>query len=51
LADQRESSEKDISEINNKLKLLLKVYEKSLMNFGVRLAPLPVDIGISDFME
>jgi hypothetical protein len=51
LADQREASGKDISEINNKLKLLFKEYEKSLMNFGVRPAPLPADIGISDFME
>jgi hypothetical protein len=41
----------DISGINNKLKLLFKEYEKSLMNFGVRPAPLPADIGISDFME
>jgi hypothetical protein len=51
LADQREASRKNISEINNKLKLLFKEYEKSLMNFGVRPAPLPIDIGISDFME
>jgi hypothetical protein len=51
LADQREASGKDISEINNKLKLLFKEYEKSLMNFGVRTAPLPADIGTSDFME
>jgi hypothetical protein len=51
LADQREASEKDISEIINKLKLLFKEYEKSLKNFGVRPAPLPADIGISDFME
>jgi hypothetical protein len=51
LADQREASGKNISEINNKLKLLFKEYEKSLMNFGVRPAPLPIDIGISDFIE
>jgi hypothetical protein len=51
LADQREASGKDISEINNKLKLLFKKYEKSLMNFGVRTAPLPADIGIPNFME
>jgi chromosome segregation ATPase len=49
LADQRETSGKNISEINNKLKLLFKEYEKSLMNFGVRPAPLPADLGISDF--
>jgi Rad3-related DNA helicase len=51
LADQRETSGRKFSEINNKLKLLFKEYEKSLKNFGVRPAPLPTDIGISDFME
>jgi hypothetical protein len=51
LADQREASGKNISEINNKLKLLFKEYEKSLKNFGVRPAPLPTDLEISDFME
>jgi DNA repair ATPase RecN len=51
LADERETSGKNISKINNKLKLLFKEYEKSLMNFGVRPAPLPANIGISDFME
>jgi hypothetical protein len=51
LADQREASGENISEINNKLKLLCKEYEKSLMNFGVRPAPLPANIEISDFME
>jgi hypothetical protein len=51
LSDQREISGRNISEINNKLKLLFKEYEKSLMNFGVRPAPLPADLGISDFME
>jgi chromosome segregation ATPase len=50
LADQKEASGKDISEIN-KLELLFKEYEKSLINLGVRPAPLPADIGISDFME
>jgi cell division septum initiation protein DivIVA len=33
LAEQREASGKDISEIINKLHLLYKEYEKSLMNF------------------
>jgi hypothetical protein len=51
LADKKEASGKNIFEINNKLKLLFKEYEKSLMNFGVRPSPLPADIGISDFME
>jgi hypothetical protein len=50
LADQRETSGRKFFEIN-KLKLLFKEYEKSLKNFGVRPAPLPTDIGISDFME
>jgi chromosome segregation ATPase len=51
LVDQRETSGKNISEINNKLKLLFKEYEKSLTNFGVLPAPLSADKGISDFME
>jgi Rad3-related DNA helicase len=51
LADQRETSGRNISKINNKLRLMFKEYEKSLMNFGVRPALLPADIGISDFME
>jgi predicted nucleic acid-binding Zn-ribbon protein len=48
LADQREASGKEISEIVNKLHLLFKEYEKSLMNFGVRPATLPVDISLPD---
>jgi hypothetical protein len=51
LAEQREASGKDISEIINKLHLLFKEYEKSLMNFGVRPAPLSADISLSDFMS
>jgi hypothetical protein len=51
LAEQREASGKDISEIINKLHLLLKEYEKSLMNFGIRPAPLPADISLPDFMR
>jgi hypothetical protein len=39
LADQRETSERNISEIINKLKLLFEEYEKYLKNFGVRPAP------------
>jgi hypothetical protein len=42
---------KDISEITSKLHLLFKEYEKSLMNFGVRPAPLPADISLPDFMS
>jgi hypothetical protein len=41
----------NISEIINKMKLLFKEYEKSLMNCGVRPAPLPADVEISDFMD
>jgi hypothetical protein len=35
----------------NKLKLLFEEYEKSLKEFGVRPAPLPADLGVSEFME
>jgi hypothetical protein len=51
LADRDESSGKEISDINNKLKLLFKEYEKALMDFGVRPAPLPADTKISDFIK
>jgi seryl-tRNA synthetase len=51
LAERREASGKDISEIINKLRLLFKEYEKSLMDFGVRPAPLPADISLADFMR
>jgi chromosome segregation ATPase len=47
LAEQREASGKDISDIINKLHLLFKEYEKSLKTFGVRPAPLPADISLS----
>jgi hypothetical protein len=51
LAEQREASGKDISKIINKLHLLFKEYEKSLMNFGVCPAPLVADISLHDFMK
>jgi hypothetical protein len=51
LSDRDEASVKEVSEINNKLKLLFKEYEKALMEFGVHPAPFPADTGISDFME
>jgi hypothetical protein len=51
LSDRDEDSVKEVSEINNKLKLLFKEYEKALMKFGVCPTPFPADIGISDFME
>jgi hypothetical protein len=51
LADRKESSEKEISDIRNKLGLLFKEYEKSLRDFGVRPAPLPANTEISCFMN
>jgi hypothetical protein len=51
LADQKETSERNISEMLDKLRLLFGEYEKSLKNFGVRPALLPDNLGISDFME
>jgi predicted nucleic acid-binding Zn-ribbon protein len=51
LADQKETSERDISEILDKMRLLFGEYERSPKNFGVRPAPLPTSLGISDFME
>jgi hypothetical protein len=51
LADRNEASGKEISEINNKLKLLFKEYEKALMEYGVHPAPFPVDTGISGFRK
>jgi chromosome segregation ATPase len=52
LTDQREeASGKSISEIISKIKLLFEEYEKSLNEFGVRPAPLPADLGLSEFME
>jgi hypothetical protein len=51
LANRNEASGKEISDIHNKLKLLFKEYEKALMEFGVRPAPLPADMAMSDFMK
>jgi hypothetical protein len=51
LADRDETSKKEISDILEKLKLLFKDYEKALMEFGVRPAPLPSDIGMFDFLK
>jgi predicted nucleic acid-binding Zn-ribbon protein len=51
LADRKESSEKGISDVRNKLGLLFKEYEKDLIEFSVRPAPVPVDMGMSDIME
>jgi hypothetical protein len=51
LAEQDDSSKKNMSEILEKLKLLFEEYKKSLNEFGVRPAPLPSDIGIPEFMD
>jgi DNA repair exonuclease SbcCD ATPase subunit len=51
LADRDEASGKEISDILNKLKLLFKEYEKALMEFGVCPAPLPSNMGMSDFLK
>jgi small-conductance mechanosensitive channel len=46
-----QSSGRRISEIINRLKALFMEYEKSLNEFGVRPAPLPWNLGISEFMD
>jgi hypothetical protein len=51
LAEQDDTSKKNMSEILEKLKLLFEEYKKSLNEFGVRPAPLPSDIGIPEFMD
>jgi hypothetical protein len=51
LADRKESLEKEISDIRNKLGLMFNENEKALMEFGVRPAPLPADMEMSDFMK
>jgi small-conductance mechanosensitive channel len=51
LTEQTESSGRRISEIIDRLKALFIEYEKSLNEFGVRPAPLPSNLGISEFMD
>jgi hypothetical protein len=51
LAEQDDTSKKNMSKILEKLKLLFEEYKKSLNEFGVRPAPLPTDIGIPEFMD
>jgi Rad3-related DNA helicase len=51
LAEQDDSSKKNLFDILEKLKLLFEEYKKSLNEFGVRRAPLPTDIGIPEFMD
>jgi hypothetical protein len=40
-----------VSDILEKLKLLFEEYKKLLNEFGVSHAPLPADLGVSEFME
>jgi Rad3-related DNA helicase len=49
--EQREASEKKISDIVDRLKALFEEYEKSLNEFGVRPAPLPANLGLAEFMD
>jgi hypothetical protein len=51
LAEQGENSQKNMSEILEKLKLLYEEYKKSLNEFGVRPAPLPDNVEIPEFMD
>jgi chromosome segregation ATPase len=51
LAEQDDTSKKNMSEILEKLKLLFEEYKKTLNEFGVRPAPVPSDIGIPEFMD
>jgi hypothetical protein len=51
LAEHDDTSKKNISDLLEKLKLLFGEYQKSLNEFGVRPAPLPADLGFSDFLE
>jgi hypothetical protein len=51
LAEQDDASKKNVSDILEKLKLLFEEYKKLLNEFGVRPAPLPADLGVSEFME
>jgi hypothetical protein len=51
LAEQDDSSKKNLPDILEKLKLLFEEYKKSLNEFGVRPAPLPADIEIPEFMD
>jgi hypothetical protein len=51
LTDQKEASERSVSEIISSLKNLFEEYEKSLNEFGIRPVPLPTDVGLPEFME
>jgi hypothetical protein len=51
LAEQDDASKKNVPDILEKLKLLFEEYKKSLNELGVRPAPLPADLGVSEFME
>jgi type IV secretory pathway VirJ component len=51
LAEENAASRRNTSETLEKLKLLYEEYKKSLNEFGVRPAPLPDNIEISEFMD
>jgi hypothetical protein len=51
LTEQRQSSGRRIFEIVDRLKALFREYEKSLNEFGVRLVPLPSNLGVPEFMD
>jgi hypothetical protein len=51
LAEQDNASKKNISDPLEKLKLWFGEYQKSSNEFGVGPAPLPADLGFSDFLE
>jgi hypothetical protein len=51
LAEQKEASKKNVSDLLNKLKLLFGEYKKSLNEFGIRPAPLPAYLVVSRLME
>jgi SMC interacting uncharacterized protein involved in chromosome segregation len=51
MSEQRESSERRISEIVDRLKALFAEYEKSLNELGVRPAPLPSNLRVTEFMN
>jgi hypothetical protein len=51
LTEQREAFGKKIFDIIDSLKVLFEEYERSLNEFGIRPAPLPVNLGLPEFMD
>jgi hypothetical protein len=51
LTEQWEASGKKISDVIDRLKVLFEEYERSLNEFGVRLVPLPANLGLPEFMD